>query len=602
MRFFSICYKITNMISRVIFLASENNNGAWPFVIFAIVLISALILFTVLFIIYAKKREMQYQDQLRKKFSVNRTFIVDFKSLSVEYFNFRNLKEVKKISYDEFLNRFEPKEQSKMANWLGDLASQTELLTGDKAIFVTDVKIKDSGKGYCTRILFNVKLVDKEKGLIYLDSILLNNLPSEYNRMKKGIFKKDVFMISEIARFYAHGLFQKGSLIFVKLFKKTAGNIRINEYEFRYILINAIYKRKNSLNCYIMFSNENPLEFTILNTKAQVDYQVSKEIKKTISALDEILEIYGFKNAYDLVVVGSKTVELDNDFMKAFETLKNCSRLVKDAGNNSLLFKNDNRENRNVEESYKAEVNKIIKMQLVNIEFLPLIKIASKRILTQGYIASVKPKGSFIENINDAKFYAKKYNLDKELFTMIARKMIPTFNNEKENNNYRLYFNVKLNEIPYVLRSLPHMNLATNTKIGLIIDNNDFVDNETNTDLLNNIKNLQSRSYEVYIKVKIGDYNLRNATYSLFDGFLIDTHLPNKNENRDYLQTRTLLDKLVKYKTPIISVGLETWNEVELLVKSGVYLFSNEVISNSSPMLLPVDRKIQKKLLNMYKK
>lgn len=241
-------------------------------------------------------------------------------------------------------------------------------------------------------------------------------------------------------------------------------------------------------------------------------------------------------------------------------------------------------------------------MQLVNIEFLPLIKIANKRILTQGYIANVKPKGSFIENINDAKRYANKYGLDKELFTMIARKMIPTFNNEKENNNYRLYFSVKLNEIPYVIRSLPHMNLATNTKIALIIDNNDFVDNETNTDLLNNIKSLQSRGYEVYIKVKIGDYNLRNATYSLFDGFLIDTHLPNKTENRDYLQTRTLLDKLIKYKSPIISVGLETWNEVELLVKSGVYLFSNEVISNSSPMLLPVDRKIQKKLLNMYKK
>ena len=590
------------MISEVIFLASENRNGAWPFLIFAIVLISIMLGLTIAFIIFAKKKEIKYQEELTKKFHINRTFIIDFKSLVVEYFSFKNLKEIKKISYEEFLNRFESKEQTKIANWIGDLASQAEILTGEKAIFVTDVKLKDSGRTICSRILFNVKLVDKEKGLIYLDSVLLNNLPSEYNRMKKGIFKKDVFMISEIARFYAHGLFQKGSLIFVKLFKKNNTNIRINEYELRYILINAIYAKKNSLNYYVMFSNDNPLEFTILNTKQQVDYQVSKEMKKTINTMNQILEIYGFKSSYEIVVVGSRTQEVDNDFMKAHETLKNCSRLVRDAGNTSLLFKNDNRENRNVEESYKAEVNKIIKMQLVNIEFLPLIKIANKRILTQGYIASVKPKGSFIENINDAKRYAKKYNLDKELFTMIARKMIPTFNNEKENSNYRLYFNVKLNEIPYVIRSLPHMNLATNTKIAIIIDNNDFVDNETNVDLLNNIKNLQSRDYEVYVKVKIGDYNLRNATYSLFDGFMIDTHLPSKNENRDYLQTRTLLDKLIKYKSPIISVGLESWNEVELLVKSGVYLFSNEVISTSSPMLLPIDRKISKKLLNMYKK
>lgn len=590
------------MISKVIFLASENSSGAWPFLIFAIVLISLMLAGTIAFIAYAKKGELKYKENLTKKFHVNRTFIVDFKSLVVEYFNFRNLKDVKKISYQDFLNRFETKEQSKMANWIGDLASQGELLTGDKAIFVTDIKYKDGGKTLCSRILFNVKLVDKEKGLIYLDSVLLNNLPSEYNRMKKGIFKKDVFMISEIARFYAHGLFQKGSLLFVKLFKKNGSNIRLNEYELRYMLVNAIYARKNSLNYYVMFSNDNPLEFTILNTRPQVDYQVTKEIKKTINIINQMLEVLGFKNTYELVVVGSRTVELDNDFMKANETLKNCARLVRDAGNTSLLFKNDNRESRNVEDSYKAEVNKIIKMQLVNIEFLPLVKITNKRIMTQGYIASVKLKGSFIEEINDAKRYAQKYNLDKELFTMIARKMIPTFNNEKENSNYRLYFNVKLNEIPYVIRSLPHMNLATNTRIALIIDNNDFVDHETDVDLLNNIKNLQSRDYEVYAKIKIGDYNLRNATYSLFDGFMIDTHLPNKAENRDYLQTRTLLDKLIKYKSPIISVGLETWNEVELLIKSGVYLFSNEVIATSSPMLLPMDRKNSKKLLNMYKK
>ena len=280
------------MISKVIFLASENRSGAWPFFIFAVVLISLMFVLTIAFIIYAKKREIKYQEELTKKFHVNRTFIVDFKSLVVEYFNFRNLKNVKKISYEEFLNRFEAKEQNKMANWIGDLASQSEILTGDKAIFITDVKLKNGGKTLCSRILFNVKLVDKEKGLIYLDSVLLNNLPSEYNRLKKGIFKKDVFMISEIARFYAHGLFQKGSMIFIKLFKKNNTNIRLNEYELRYILINAIYAKKNSLNYYVMFGNDNPLEFAILNTKQQVDYQISKEMKKTINTLNQIIEIY----------------------------------------------------------------------------------------------------------------------------------------------------------------------------------------------------------------------------------------------------------------------------------------------------------------------
>ena len=147
------------------------------------------------------------------------------------------------------------------------------------------------------------------------------------------------------------------------------------------------------------------------------------------------------------------------------------------------------------------------------------------------------------------------------------------------------------------------MNLATNTKIGVIIQNNDFVDSETNVSLINNIRSLQSRDYEVYVKINNGDYNLRSATYSLFDGFMINTKSQNgKSENREFIVTRAMLDKLVKFKAPIVSVSCTSWNEVELLVKSGVYLFSSEVIAETSPMLVPIDKKVIKRLLNMYKK
>ena len=40
---------------------------------------------------------------------------------------------------------------------------------------------------------------------------------------------------------------------------------------------------------------------------------------------------------------------------------------------------------------------------------------------------------------------------------------------------------------------------------------------------------------------------------------------------------------------------------IEILVKSGVEYFSSDVISAKSQMLLPLDKKICKKLLNMYK-
>lgn len=579
-------------------------DGAMPFLIFIIVVLSVGLISLVITILVTKKKEIEYSEYLKRKFNINRTFIIDFKSQSVEYFSFRNLKDIIKISYTDFLKMLEDKEQNKFNNWLLDMYQQNEILTPDKLTFITDIKMQDQIKSYCSRILFNVKVIDKAKGMIYLDSVLLNNLPSEYNRIKKGIFKKDTFLVSEIARFYAHGLFQKGSIYIIDFYRKANTNPRINEYEYRYIVLNAIYQKKNALSFYVLLNDDNPLEMTVLNTKWQNDFQINREMKSMVRSINEILEVHGFKTFYEFSIVGSKTSELDSDFIKAHETLKNVSHLMRDDGKDFLLYKNDNRENRNVEESYKAEVTKIIRMQLINLGFSPLVKIANKRVLTLGYIAKVKPKGSIFETIDEVKKYALKYNLDKELFSMITRKMIPTFNNEKDNNNLRLFIPIKIHEIQYVLRSLPHMNLATNTKIAVIIQNNDFVDSETNVTLINNIKTLQSRDYEVYVTINNGDYNLRSATYSLFDGFMINTKPQGgtKGENREFLVTRAMLDKLVKFKTPIVSVNSTSWNEVELLVKSGVYLFSSEVIAETSPMLMPVDKRVVKKLLNMYKK
>ncbi len=579
-------------------------DGAMPFLIFIIVVLSVGLISLVITILVTKKKEIEYSEYLKRKFNINRTFIIDFKSQSVEYFSFRNLKDIIKISYTDFLKMLEDKEQNKFNNWLLDMYQQNEILTPDKLTFITDIKMQDQIKSYCSRILFNVNVIDKAKGMIYLDSVLLNNLPSEYNRIKKGIFKKDTFLVSEIARFYAHGLFQKGSIYIIDFYRKANTNPRINEYEYRYIVLNAIYQKKNALSFYVLLNDDNPLEMTVLNTKWQNDFQINREMKSMVRSINEILEVHGFKTFYEFSIVGSKTSELDSDFIKAHETLKNVSHLMRDDGKDFLLYKNDNRENRNVEESYKAEVNKIIRMQLINLGFSPLVKIANKRVLTLGYIAKVRPKGSIFETIDEVKKYALKYNLDKELFSMITRKMIPTFNNEKDNNNLRLFIPIKIHEIQYVLRSLPHMNLATNTKIAVIIQNNDFVDSETNVTLINNIKTLQSRDYEVYVTINNGDYNLRSATYSLFDGFMINTKPQGgtKGENREFLVTRAMLDKLVKFKTPIVSVNSTSWNEVELLVKSGVYLFSSEVIAETSPMLMPVDKRVVKKLLNMYKK
>ena len=83
----------------------------------------------------------------------------------------------------------------------------------------------------------------------------------------------------------------------------------------------------------------------------------------------------------------------------------------------------------------------------------------------------------------------------------------------------------------------------------------------------------------------------------LFAFLLIFPKLKKNNFSR--LSLRSLIESLLKYKQPIIATGLEGWQSVELMIKSGVTLVSSEAISPSSEMILPVDKKKIKKLADL---
>ena len=87
-------------------------DGAIPFLIFFITVLVVGFAFLIGTIFWIKKKEIRYSAYLKRKFNINRTFIIDFKSQTVEYFSFRNLKEIIKISYTDFLKMLEDKEQN----------------------------------------------------------------------------------------------------------------------------------------------------------------------------------------------------------------------------------------------------------------------------------------------------------------------------------------------------------------------------------------------------------------------------------------------------------------------------------------------------------
>lgn len=558
-----------------------------------------------IFFVCEKNHDKKFKASLDEKFTSNITYIVNFEDQTVKYFNFHDLKTVNIIPYTDFLGRLAEKERNRVSNWIIDLIFGKELLTDENKICVSDVIFgKIRNRTIHQRILFVANVVDRQKKIVYINSNILGNLPSEYNASKRGIAKKDVYKDSEANRYYSHGMFLKGNMYVINIYRNQNTVAQFNEYGYCYFIANAIMKKKYLSSFYMVFTENDPLEIIILDTRQLNEFQIRRILKSFVIDIKENLEVHGYSTFYTFSVVGAKTQDLDTNYLNAYQKMQNIAKLCKDSDKEFMFFKNESYNSVDPEESYKAEVQKLVKFNSIICEFMPVIKVANKRVITQGYMSFVSPKNSIFDSINEAKKYALKYELDKELFSMIARKVIPTFNNEKESQSLKIFYPIKLNEIPFVIRSFSHLNGAAGTKYVLIIDNDDLVDNETNVALMSNIKNLQQKDYEVYLSVKVGDYNLRNATYSLFDGFMFDAKLSQATriESREYMNSRNLLEKLFQFKVPIVSINTNSWSEIELLVKTGINSFVSEQISDKSTMIVPLDKRPIKKLLNMKQK
>lgn len=572
-------------------------------ILFPAILVGFVIAMAILFL-YAKNHDKRFQESLEDRFTNSITYIVNFEDQTVKFFNFHDLKTVTTIPYTDFLGKLAEKERNRVSNWIIDLVYGKELLTDENKICVSDIIVgKNRNRTFHNRILFVANVVDREKKTVYINSNILNNLPSEYNASKKSVAKKDVYKDSEANRYYSHGMFLKGNMYVINIYRNPNTVAQFNEYGYCYFIANAIMKKKYLSSFYIVFTENNPLEIIVLDTHQLNEFQIRRLLKSFTIDIKENLEVHGYYNYYTFSVVGAKTADLDINYLAAFQKMQNVAKLCKDSNKEFMYFKNEDN-NVNPEESYKAEVQKLLKFNSIQCDFVPVVKIANKRVLVQGYMTFVEPKNSIFDNIDEVKKYAKKYEIDKELFSMIARKVIPIFNNEKESQSQKIFYPIKLNEISYVIRSFSHLSGATGTKYVLIIENDDLVDNETNVEIINSIKNLQQKDYEVYLSIKVGDYNLRNATYSMFDGFIYDANLgqSSKIESREYLSSRTLLERLFQFKAPIVSINTSSWSEIEILIKGGVNSFISEVISEKSPMIIPLDKRPVKKLLNMKQK
>ena len=606
-------------------LISENKGGNF-LLIFGILFLCFALLCTGVYL-YLYFNGQQARKRILYELNAESAIVIDLENKKVRLINFKKLDNTVIMEYSDFLKNFYEEDIKRFDKWVKNLATGQILADSEDTVklfsFCTCSKTKKDFLKYTYRLMFCCTKINKEKKTLYLNTHFLYNLPIK----DKKIFNKNslgIYSIKEINQMYIQNTFRYGVMFFVKLYKKNNLPSSFNEYEIRYMLLNALCKKFKKLRThsyYYVFSDNNPLELIAIRCKSNeiginarnisTVGKITNYIKRQNVYIEYLLEVKGFAGFYDYVITASQISKLDKDFTKSVDMLDKLASIAKEDKLKYLVYKDEFGSSQNIEDSYKAELAKIIRLNLLTVNFLPIYRIANVRVMNPGYIAIVEPKQSLFKNMEEVKKVAIKYEQVKDLTSLIVRDVVPVFNDEKENLTAKLGLLLSVSQLEFMVRSFPHMNGTDDLNLILILNNDDlvFLENEKESENLkatfyNQIDVLKARGYEIYLKIEVGNYILREKTYQMFDGYFVVSNLPStiKLQSRSVQDSYALYNKMLKLGKPVVSYRAQSWQEIELLVKRGVYSFATEILSEPSSILLPIKKKVSKRLSDMYKK
>ena len=135
--------------------------------------------------------ERKHKDRIKSKSNVINIYVIDIKNDVVNYFATSKLRGRKRISVTSFYSQFLSKDRDKLITWIGDLLDQNPEVKNHIEVTIEE----KNGK---RQIAFlQVKKIDYNKELIYLDSHLLNyNIADSRKNKEAAYLSRDAFIKS----------------------------------------------------------------------------------------------------------------------------------------------------------------------------------------------------------------------------------------------------------------------------------------------------------------------------------------------------------------------------------------------------------------------
>lgn len=576
-----------------IVLATEMSLFTLILIIAVIILLAFAALLFFLFKFRSEANRIRYNRNYRK----NCYYLIDIKSQSVVRYNFKNLSNVKEMSYTKFLSSFNDLDTDRFKNWIVQLFDDEEIDYKRKDyVNLFTFKVNRSKSSY-NKIVFQVKYIEKAVGIVYLETTVLSNLPVVYTRNKRSIVK--AFQSKgEIKKIYEDGFFGRGYYLSLRI-SKTDNSTSRNDFVTGYILLDSLYSVLNSTTAHYYVKDDKFIDISILDRHYVQQNDLVKIVEKINKKITETFELYGFFNMYQTSLIGAEVSDLSHDFDDMEKTIDTELKKMSGSVNNASIYQK-NVEKENIL-AIKAEIIKVSRTKQIDVSYQPIIKYANDEITNYGYLVDFKVHSQSFDEIDSLKKKALQYGVLKDVLGVMLNKALPLYREEKENYYSKVFVPLSLHDINLVNKILPNIiKKDVGYNIVCLFDLIEFNDIDDYEPYFKLFKTLQLQGYEIALRVKVNDFVMKKELFDAVDIILINSEFENnlKAESKSFIRAHTVFDRVFQLSKTIIAINLNSMVEVELLYKSGLQYFVGNAIAEPASEIVPLDKKVLKKLTN----
>jgi len=570
-------------------------------ILFSIVLsIIVLLLFFSISWIIVRKSNQAFQKKILEEKNSTRIYIIDVKNNLVTFFNKSDIKHKRNMNLSNFYSHFHPNDADKVKGWIFAISFDNKNVD---QYLEADVLIN---YGRSTRFsLLKLIQYDPKVGLIHLESTILKYITPNNERSKKrrGMYQ-GVVRRSQMANIINKRQALSGFTFAIRFFYlkgKTLSNDKIERYT-TLTLKNVVYPflTENKNMRHIVDINES--EIVLFDLRMEGKENAIRLANSIYRSLMKSSGVNGFTDSINFTIGIVENSQFFQDFDSIVEKSEEACMLAQQNNTPVYLFQRSASTVSSMAR-YKLEVEHLMVPNTLRYLFRPLIDIINKDVI--GYFEYVRAYDSPFSGYNEMSKYAARAEKNRELFATVANNVLPKFYYEAQDKNWKLFFSVSMTDINDIIDILTQTNGNKDTKIVLVFDEQEVNENSKDIEMLNNaLLKFKNNGFELGLSLKDKNLLLDPSVYFNFDYFIAGSAMIGeiKRNNRIRLSIHTLIEQLLQYKKPIIATDLESWQAIELIIKSGITMISSEIISPSNDMLLPLEKKKIDKLNQMWEK